>query len=604
MLLATNTYEAYKLKGVYHFNYKNTGFDVYRTQGTYPITIVLNDLIKPLRSGTLIIPQDTQYQLWRTLLSVADYWSEVINNTDASFCREPVYIPFYDVDGNMYTDVNPLRNEDNNGLTINVCGIKSHTESYGKSVVNLTRARSSDKNTKTYLIPYHCTLVLNQLKFEDACTDKPYINANNPDKQFFRVPFEHVIDGFEYVKDNIWYLLAHQICHCLGFGTMWYVRNYKGRLIRSFIVGASDNCSNKHNNPRLNFFYSTQSKDNTRDSKTDLAIFLDDKSDIVRVGDASFTDAFNGFSLIKNFISNAVYSFNKTFNTNVSAIPVENNGTEDTIGTHWDEGHTFNAQTKEFNGTDRKYYNKPIQSISNELMSTTLNVYKPSPITNITLGALQDLGYTINLSQAERIKPLVYNVHCNDVRNTNTTITTDDSTLKILGYSPYNVFIPGQQDTTLRDWINSPPANLVNVIASEENSQRYYSDPRNTPLVCRRGFTYTFNCHGTITSQEPSLVLITAKNPKLSHDNTRVFDIVDDKEKVVSKVQILRDGITTITLSLPQKQRFISDSETPHDIYWLRLGVKKDKALLNKLNYNVDSINYTFTSLLPIYIYG
>lgn len=600
MLIATNTYDAFKLKGVYYFNYKNTGFDVYQTKSVFPITVILDDKLKPVRSGTLITPRNENYQLWQTLLAVADYWGETIGLTDAKTCREPVYIPFYNTEGNYELKINPLINENNNGLTINVCALSTLNKSFGETIINLTRSRTIDKNTKTYLLPYHCTLLLNTLRFNDACEGLPYENVNNDEKQFFRVPLQPLFDGYEYVKDNIWYLLSHQLCHCLGFGTMWYVRNYKGKLIRSFIVGANDTSANTYRTNRLNLFYTTQSQNVNRDAQSDLAVFLGDDINITRVGDAKYIEPYNNESFKGGFTSRAVASFNNCFNTNVSAIPLESNGKEDTIGCHWDEGYTYNVDNKMFVGSSRKYYGMPIQGVSNDLMSTSLNTFKPSPVSDVTLGAMHDLGYAVNFSNSEQVKPLTYTLNCTNINSLQVTVNADNvNFIKILAYNPYNTFIPGQIQEYNRDWLNDPACNFTDVDINDQSGQRYTSDPRNTPLICRRGFTYTFICNGTITKQDSKLAPIIAYNIKLSRDNTRIFDIVDENDERVSQTMILRDGVCIITLTLRPR-----DIATETTVFWLRVGVKNDKAKLNYLKYSKDKQNFTFTNVVPIYIYG
>jgi hypothetical protein len=601
MLVATNTYEAFKLKGLYYFNYKNTGFDVYQTKSNYPITIILDDFLKPIRNGTLIIPRDSEYQLWQTLLTVADYWADTIGYTDAKECIEPVYIPFYDSEGNRSVKVNPLINENNRGITINVCGLDTQNKSFGETIINLTRSRSVDKNTPTYLLPYHCTLLLNVLRFNTACNGLPYIDVNDPEKHFFRVPFQPKFDNYPYLKDNIWYLLSHQMCHCLGFGTMWYVRNYKGKLIRSFIVGAGDTSDNINKTNRLNLFYTTNKQDTQRDVKSDIAVFVGDSDDITRIGDAKYTDVFNNNSSKKDFPSRALQNFNLTLNTKFSAIPVENNGTADSMGIHWEEGCVYDTENKLFESRGRKYYGRSIQGLTDELMSTALNVFKPSPVSDITLGAVQDLGYTVNFSKAEKFKPLIFNINCSNIKNYQTTINYNSPEyINILGFNPFNVYVPGQDAYIARDWINDPAANHTDIIENENNSiHRQYNDPRNTPLICRRGFTYIFNCYGTVTLQEPSLAPIIAKNVKLARDNTRIFDIIDSNDNVVSVSKIEREGLTVVSLELKPR-----DIDKGTEIYWLRVGVKNDKALLNSLKYLKDSKNFTFISLLPVYIYG
>lgn len=76
--------------------------------------------------------------------------------------------------------------------------------------------------------------------------------------------------------------------------------------------------------------------------------------------------------------TNAVREYNDRFNQNGTGVPVENTGGQGTADAHWRES-VFN----------------------NELMTGFLNSGVPNPISRVTVGQWQDLGYQVNYNNAE-----------------------------------------------------------------------------------------------------------------------------------------------------------------------------------------------------------
>jgi hypothetical protein len=76
--------------------------------------------------------------------------------------------------------------------------------------------------------------------------------------------------------------------------------------------------------------------------------------------------------------ANAVAEYNAIFGTTGNFVPVETDGGPGTAGGHWDEA-VFN----------------------NELMTGFLNGGVQNPISRVTVGALRDMGYQVNLSAAD-----------------------------------------------------------------------------------------------------------------------------------------------------------------------------------------------------------
>ena len=76
--------------------------------------------------------------------------------------------------------------------------------------------------------------------------------------------------------------------------------------------------------------------------------------------------------------ANAVAQYNAIFNTTSAYVPVESRGGSGTKGSHWSDS-TFN----------------------NELMTGYINSGKANPLSKVTVGSLQDLGYTVNYAAAD-----------------------------------------------------------------------------------------------------------------------------------------------------------------------------------------------------------
>ncbi|MCX7421444.1 MAG: hypothetical protein NT013_18130 [Planctomycetia bacterium] len=76
--------------------------------------------------------------------------------------------------------------------------------------------------------------------------------------------------------------------------------------------------------------------------------------------------------------ANAVAQYNAIFDTTSAYVPVESRGGSGTRGSHWSDS-TFN----------------------NELMTGYINSGKANPLSKVTIGSLQDLGYTVNYAAAD-----------------------------------------------------------------------------------------------------------------------------------------------------------------------------------------------------------
>jgi len=201
---------------------------------------------------------------------------------------------------------------------------------------------------------------------------------------------------------------------------MWHLAQTtpSPNLYRSFITGASDNTPNPLGlGLSANFFYSTYS--NGGRTNTQIGGNTTINGTTYNIGDASYTNAYNAYHAnLPNTPTYgwAVAAYNEVFNTNLTAIPVENGKGFGSIGSHWDEG--VNSDTAY--GTDnRAYYGNltpGAPGLNDELMTPQSEGNgKDIYVSEITLGALRDLGYTVNYNNAETFWPKTYGITYQEV---------------------------------------------------------------------------------------------------------------------------------------------------------------------------------------------
>ena len=105
---------------------------------------------------------------------------------------------------------------------------------------------------------------------------------------------------------------------------------------------------------------------------------------------------------------NAVREYKRYFNnSNLIGIPVEDDGAEGTVDVHPEEGDLVSSNL-EISKNDRYLNGIFHPGLDNELMTGWLN-NKPS-MSRITIGFLEDLGYTVNYEQADYYNPLNINL--------------------------------------------------------------------------------------------------------------------------------------------------------------------------------------------------
>lgn len=87
--------------------------------------------------------------------------------------------------------------------------------------------------------------------------------------------------------------------------------------------------------------------------------------------------------------SNALRAYNEIFQTNATGIPMETTGGGGTAGVHWDQN-----------------------AMRGELMVGYASP-DPTPLSKVTIGAMQDLGYEVNPAAADPYRPLAASVAAN-----------------------------------------------------------------------------------------------------------------------------------------------------------------------------------------------
>jgi hypothetical protein len=395
--------------GVFYENYNNSPYDIYVTTG-YPISAVFD---KNPGFGR---------EALKNFISALDHWGLILSgsNFNTQIMPNDLY-----AGGQFIT--NPLSGQSCNSIVISLSANYNVGGSLGYAGVFLSRRDAPSLNTTQFDIPYQSYMV-----FNDYYTPS-YLALKTPSG-----------------KNSFYNTILHEIGHALGLGFWHDYFNSSGTdyLIKSFIVGAGDNTPNPLNlGLSANFFYTLQTNNASR-IQTDIGRPTKIGPVSYIIGDAQYAFAWNGYSTVSN-TSKAVSAYNDAFGLSLTSIPVENGVSFGSIGSHWDEGYNTSAA---YGSDNRNYYGSATPGapgLNDELMSPQSEGVFDMPLSKITLGAVEDLGYTVNYNLADTFLPTVFNVYENGSSN------------------PFDIGFNGSTYRT--------------------------SGSYQKPLILKRGSTYTFN---------------------------------------------------------------------------------------------------------------
>lgn len=208
-------------------------------------------------------------------------------------------------------------------------------------------------------------------------------------------------------RNEVFNVVLHEVGHALGLGTSWFTRA-GSKLTRSFVVGAGDNSANPAYGTNANIFYSIDRGDGSRTS--------DDVGQIINgSGDASHVFAYNPDTPMGNN-SAAVSAYNEVFSRSVSAIPLENGIVTGSYGVHWAEGG--GEYIGDSAGSDhRQYYGSSypgVPAMQDELMTPVSEGPFDTPLSKISLGAMADLGWAVDVACADHFDPYTHVIRYNN----------------------------------------------------------------------------------------------------------------------------------------------------------------------------------------------
>jgi hypothetical protein len=337
-------------------------YDGYVTTG-FPLTALFDKMAGFLPESITIIK------------SALDHWSNILRYT----ILPPQTLPSEMYDGSWWAD-NPLVGNPSRGYLVCINRLSTgNTNLLAAASYSYLRRDQKDENTPHYLLP-----------------SVGFFYINEP----FELPMiQNVTPGG---KSELYNTVIHEMGHAFGLGTSWY-RKLNTELERSFMVNAGDMSPNPVNGTLANVFYAIDRGDNSRTSSQPGTL-------IRGRGDASYTYAYNPKSS-KGNVSVAVSAYNIVYNNTLSAIPLENGMTAGSYGSHWHEGlESFSANST---GDVRQYYGSTYPgapALRDEMMTPQSEGKYDVPLSIVSLGAMEDLGWTVDYSLADNYEPLLIKV--------------------------------------------------------------------------------------------------------------------------------------------------------------------------------------------------
>ena len=311
-----------------------------------------------------------------SILSAVDFWSKALSGSVFSSMASPASI----WNGFSYIS-NPLAMINTSSLMI--CITTYFQDNLTLGAAGIEYVRTSTPSSEFY-IPYQSFFYLNT-KYADDVDVTTYKGFN-----------------------NLYYTVVHELGHALGIGTLWYDKYNSGGtdyLTRCFVVGAGDNSTNPLGlTTSANFFYSANAPLVNPRPQTSIGKITTIGAQGYYIGDADEWRPWNDYNTIASF--SAVNQYNNYWGTSLTAIPIENGGGFGSIASHWDEGHQTGGAV--WGGDTRRYYGGDAPGapcLNDELMTPIAENAFDTPITKVTLGALTDLGYTVDYNQATNYEP-------------------------------------------------------------------------------------------------------------------------------------------------------------------------------------------------------
>lgn len=423
--------------GIFYPNYNGSGTDVYVTAG-YPISAII------FKDATA-----NDYGTVDTFLSAMDTWGLALSgsNFTTRTCGPEV------VAGESYVP-NPLAGVTNTSLLLTLSTFNDPSSTTLGYAGPFRRRRATEAGTNSYNIPYEGFMVFNVAYLVDD------VNTPTPGG-----------------RNAFYYTALHEIGHTLGLGTNWHDVNYSGSpefVYQSFMVGAGDDCVNPIGlGTTGNLFYSANTGVGARASDNSagpLITYPNGEQEFA--GDISQTYAYNPKHLYGyQGTTHAVTAYQQAFGITLTAIPVENGGGGGSFGSHWEEGEGFG----DYGHENRNYYGDSTPGapgLNDELMTPTAEGEYDAPLSEITLGALRDLGYTVNYSVADVYKPLEYNVYANGTTNP-LNIGFNGSTNQTRGYTfPDNKgkWITAKRGLTYQFHIHTGANHPIYIVSTDEDT--------------------------------------------------------------------------------------------------------------------------------------
>jgi hypothetical protein len=355
-------------------------FDIYEIDQGYKIKLIfIKDITTPTWTDSV---KDV-------VISAANRWSNILKNTK---------FPRYKVPGTMYTVFggygeilpNPFEDEYFDGLILTIGQenwslVPSLSDTLGYAGNLFYRQSIGSKSNRIPVVGY---MMLNSGRYSTSLNSITDLGVS-----------------------ELYYTVLHELGHTLGFGTEWHVLDFGvgSNVHRSFIVGAGDTSNTNPFGPTGNIFYTIDRGDGSRTANSQGSLLVGGR----KRGDTTYSIAYNPNTSVGNS-SKAVYHYNQTFSSNVTAIPVESILGEGSYGSHWYEGipdyNTYGILT----GYDNRTYYSNITggayAMIGELMSSNGENSSDMPLSKISLGALEDLGYTVDYTQADTYTPNVLKI--------------------------------------------------------------------------------------------------------------------------------------------------------------------------------------------------